>query len=129
MAKFSDTKASIKHRAPIETRQDAPIRTHEGGQGWKYSPEGELFLLAATNMVSEDTFYESGADRDARFANLVHSVTKTNPDWVKRFGPYLRKELKMRTASAVLAVEYVKAGGPAGRALVDAVCQQRRRAW
>lgn len=125
MAKFSDTKTAITHRAPITVRTEVPTtRTFEGGAAWQYSPEGELFLLAATNMVGENTFYETGANRDSRFRDLIHSVTAIDPEWVKRFGPYLRNELKMRSASVVLACEYVKAGGPEGRALVNAVCQR-----
>ena len=41
--------------------------------------ESELFLLAVTNMAGEDTFYERAAKRDARFVELVHTVTATNP--------------------------------------------------
>jgi len=40
--------------------------------------ESELFLLAVTNMVGEDTFYERADARDARFVELVHAVTVTH---------------------------------------------------
>src|SRR5204862_508788 len=46
----------------------------------------DLFLLAATNMVGEDTFYERAADRDARFVELVHRVTAANPNFIAGFG-------------------------------------------
>jgi hypothetical protein len=31
--------------------------------------------MAATNVVGEDTFYESAAERDTRFVDLVHLKT------------------------------------------------------
>src|SRR3954454_23405257 len=33
--------------------------THEGGPAYVRDVKGELFLLAVTNMVGEDTFYEA----------------------------------------------------------------------
>jgi hypothetical protein len=57
MTKFSGTK-----RRPLRTNLTAPIRsmakrtlTHEGGAAFVRDAESELFLLAATNMVGEDT--------------------------------------------------------------------------
>ena len=64
MAKFSGTKRQprrINLTAPIRTRWRRTF-THEGGVGYARDPESELFLLAATNMVGEDTFYERAAD-------------------------------------------------------------------
>ena len=60
MTKFSGT----KHR-PLRVNLVAPVRTlrqrtltREGGTAYLRDPESELFLLAATNMVGEGTFYE-----------------------------------------------------------------------
>ena len=86
--------------------------------------ESELFLLAATNMVGEDTFYERAPVRDARFVALVHHVTGTNPEFVAGLAPYLRTTLLMRSAAVVMAAEYVAAGGSHGRAVVDGVLQR-----
>jgi len=84
MAKFSGT-----HRTPRRVNVAAPIRTlrsrlftHEGGVGYARDAESDLFLLAATNMVGEDTFYERADVRDARFVDLVHEVTATNPAFI-----------------------------------------------
>ena len=57
--------------------------------------ESELFLLAATNMVGEDTFYERAADRDDRFVDLVRHV---DPPPTRAFvaglgRPYLRETM------------------------------------
>ncbi|MBV9869294.1 MAG: TROVE domain-containing protein [Frankiaceae bacterium] len=93
--------------------------THEGGPAYAHDAKSELFLLAVVNMAGEDTFYESAAKRDQRFMELVHAVTKTDPDWVARFVPWLRGTANMRSASVVAAVEYVRAGGAFGRRVVD----------
>src|SRR4051812_33876088 len=92
--------------------------THEGGPAHSRDVKGELFLLAVTNMVGEDTFYESAGTRDERFRGLVHAATQEDADWVARFVPWLGGVANMRSASVVAAVEYVRAGGPFGRAVV-----------
>src|SRR3954449_4048540 len=86
--------------------------THEGGPAYARDVKGELFLLAVTNMVGEDTFYESAGARDERFRGLIHAATQEDADWVARFVPWLRGVANMRSASVAAAVEYVRAGGP-----------------
>lgn len=93
-------------------------RTHEGGQGYTRDAKSDLFLLAVTNFVGEDTYYEPGATRDARFEKLVHMVTQDDPEWVARFVPWLRNVAQMRSASVVMAAEYLKAGGPDSRRVI-----------
>ena len=121
MAKFARSTATIP-RSPLTASIPAP--THEGGDGAEYDLKAQLFLLALTNMVREGTFYEKAGERDARFRDLVHRVTATDPDWVKRFVPFLRDTMNMRSASLVLAAEYVKAGGPNGRQVVASALQR-----
>lgn len=123
MAKFASVKtATIKAPKPvIKTKTQTPTTvTFEGAPGYERKAKGELFLLAASNMVGEDTFYETGTDRDTRFEILVAQVTKKDPEWVMHFVPFLRDKMNMRSASVVMAAEYVKAGGPHGRSVVDA---------
>lgn len=129
MAKFSGTK-----RRPLRTNLTAPIattiehtRTHEGGEAFARDPESELFLVAVTNTVGEDTFYERADKRDARFIELVHAVTASNPAFVAGadveagtvgLAQYLRETMLMRSAAVVMAAEYVAAGGAFGRSVV-----------
>lgn len=115
MAKFAQVRAPLV--SPI--RSVGPAHTHEGGQGFTRDSKSDLFLLAATNMVSEDTFYESAKDRDARFVKLIWQVAEDDPEWLGRFIPYVRDTMQMRSASIVLAAEYVAAGAPNGRKVVD----------
>ena len=103
--------------SPVRAVQRA--LTHEGGRGYSRDVKSELFLLAVTNMVAEDSFYESGDVRDARFRSLLHAAVAEDPEWVARFVPWLRGSANMRSASVVAAVEYVRAGGPFGRRVVN----------
>lgn len=98
-------------RAPIRSMKGRKpdTLTHEGGAGFAREAKSELFLLAVTNMVGEDTFYEAGAERDTRFRRLVRQVAGEDPDWVARFVPYLRDTMNMRSASVVAAAELVHA--------------------
>lgn len=126
MGKFTGTTTRTvptNLRSPVATTVERSP-TLEGGDGWAKTPEAELFTLAASNMVGEDTFYETASDRDARFVKLVHAVTQDNPTWVAGFAAYLRSELLMRSASVVVASEYAAAGGANGRAVIASVCQR-----
>lgn len=123
MSKFAKN-ATVKIKPLIATRSSAApdTVTYEGGAGFSRDEKSELFLLAITNMVGENTFYEKATDRDARFESLIHKIVKTDPSWIARFVPYLRNTMNMRSASLVMAAEYVRAGGPNGRkTVVDAL--------
>ncbi|WP_415954195.1 TROVE domain-containing protein [Streptomyces sp. KLOTTS4A1] len=107
------------------------LRTFEGGSGFEREARSELFLLAVANLVSQRTFYESGADRDERFARLVRELAVEDPGWTAGLLGWLRGEGNMRTASLVGAAEYVKArldagaaDGPSNRSVVASVLQR-----
>ena len=60
-------------------------------------------------LTAMDTFYERAADRDRRFVDLVHQVTRTNPAFIAgsdvdagRVGlaQYLRQHMLMRSAES-----------------------------
>ena len=123
MAKFSTKNIGINKRAPIATT-GARTATFEGGRGYVPDLESELFLMAATYMAGERSFYETPDQREARFVDLIHQVTASNPEFVARLAPYLRNELKIRSASIMLAAEYVAAGGAGGRKVIDSVLQR-----
>ena len=121
MSKFDRMTKAAGPRATLMSPVRAVRRalTHEGGSAYQRDVKGELFLLAITNMVGEDTFYEAAGERDQRFRDLVHAAVAEDADWVARFVPWLRDVANMRSASVVIAVEYVRAGGPSGRRVVD----------
>ena len=113
MAKFNRIKAAFTGTSPV--RSAGRGVTYEGAYGWARDPKSELFLLAITNMVGEDTFYESAMDRDERFRTLVRTVAVEDVDWVRRLVAWLRSEANLRSASLVAAAEAVRGRLEAGQ--------------
>ncbi|MEV3981799.1 TROVE domain-containing protein [Nonomuraea sp. NPDC049758] len=129
MPKFNTAASRPPATSPVKTEAIATGRTHEGGAGYARDAKSELFLLAVTNMVGENTYYEQGKDRDARFVNLVRVVAVEDVGWLTRFLLWLRLEANMRSAPIQAALEAVRArlaSGIAGgnRQLVASVLQR-----
>lgn len=130
MSKFNVKTAAPVGLSAIKTEAVPTARTAEGAAGYVRKAESELFLLAVTNMVGEDTFYEKGDRRDSRFAELVRAlaVTREGFDFLGKLAPWLRSEANMRSASVVLAAEAVHARLEAGlggnRHIINAVLQR-----
>lgn len=120
--KLASKAKKITFTSPVKTVRRA--LTHEGGPAYERDAKSELFLLAVSNLVGEDTFYESATGRDERYRELVHAVVAEDPEWVARFVPWLRGTAFLRSASVVAAAEYVRAGGPGGRRVVDSALQR-----
>ncbi|MBW8804271.1 MAG: TROVE domain-containing protein [Catenulisporales bacterium] len=115
--------------AKFNKAQSSSIKTFEGGKAFARDAKSDLFLLAVTNMVGEDTFYESADDRDQRFRDLIHTVALQDAEWMLRFVTWLRSEANMRSASVVAACEAVWARLQVGlsgqnRQLIAAACQR-----
>ncbi len=119
MSKFSAKRVRPMVRSVIKTVGKPTARTFEGARALVRDPKSELFLLAITNMVGEATFYEGAYARDERFVQLIHKVTREDPEWMQRFVPWLRNDALMRSAAVVAAAEYLAAGGPHGRKVID----------
>lgn len=109
MARFNvkDTRAATK--SPITSEKQPSGHTFEGGAGYARTEKSELFLLAVTNMVGENTFYETADQRDERYEKLIAKVAVADPEWMFNFLTWLRDQGNMRTASLVGAAEAVKA--------------------
>ena len=100
------------------------LASREGEHDHEPDIELELLLAGATYIVDADTYHECVDGREERFVQLVHRAVATRPGFVAGLAPYLRQELGVRSASIVLAAEYVAAGGERGRGVVDAVLQR-----
>ncbi|MEU6666851.1 TROVE domain-containing protein [Streptomyces sp. NPDC046727] len=127
--------AAARSLSPPPRLQHGParpdFRTHQGGPAFVREPRDELFLLAVGNFVSQRTFYESGEERDDRYARLVGELAVQDPVWTAGLLRWLRGEGNMRTASLVGAAAYVRArlaagasGGPSNRSVIDSVLQR-----
>lgn len=149
MSKFNQSTARVAPgKGPITASPTPTGLTHEGGPGYGHNAKSALFLLAVSNFVGEDTFYEKAGDRDNRYAQLVAGCAVDDPAWTFRFLRWLRADANMRSASIVGAAEFVRARLAAGvpsvpaygvpaygvpgqaddrgveRAVVDVVCQR-----
>jgi hypothetical protein len=128
-------------RTPLRTTSRTPdARTYEGGAGFTRDIKSDLFLMAVGSFHGEDTFYESAADRNVRYAGLVHQNTLADPLWTAQFLAWLRGPgANIRTAAIVGAAEFVNARVSAGedfdpvndadgrglnRRVIDSVCQR-----
>ncbi|MEU2056309.1 TROVE domain-containing protein [Streptomyces bungoensis] len=130
MARFNTRTVKARPVSAV-TSTGRILRTYEGGRGQERDARSELFLLAVSNLVSQQTFYESGGERDDRFAGLVRGLAVTDPSWTAGLLGWLRGEGNMRTASLVGAAEYVHArlaagatDGPSNRQVVASVLRR-----
>lgn len=107
MAKFNRARVKPPHgRSPVVVYDEPHGLTYEGAPGYARDPRSELFLLAVTNMVGEDTFYEGAGDRDLRFRNLVRRCAVEYPDWTAHLIAWLRRGTHLRSAAGVAAAEF-----------------------
>lgn len=127
MARFNNRLSLVRGTSPVRST-GSTTRTRQGGVGHLRDAKSELFLLAVANFVSQQTFYESGDDRDNRFADLVRKLAVEEPSWTAALLNWLRRDGNMRTAAIVGAAEYVKARlelgistGPSNRQVIDSV--------
>ncbi|MCX4574197.1 TROVE domain-containing protein [Streptomyces sp. NBC_01571] len=130
MARFN-TKAAKAQPTSRVTSTGRVLRTHQGGRGQERDARSELFLLAVSHFVSQQTFYETGTDRDDRFTALVRELAVHDPSWTAALLGWLRGDGNLRSASVMGAAEYVKArldagatDGPANRQVVASVLRR-----
>lgn len=86
----------------------------DGYRAFERDTKSELYLLAVSNFVGKDTFYESAKNRDDRFVNLCAQVAQADGKWFTGFVGWLRNDAFMRSAAVVAAVEGAKALYEAG---------------
>jgi hypothetical protein len=108
MARFNTRATRPAVHSPVTTTGERTI-TDEGGAGHLRDARSELFLLAVSNFVGQDAFYEKGGDRDDRYTQLTRQLAVEDPAWTVGLLGWLRGEGNMRTAALVGAAEFVKA--------------------
>ncbi|RCV51108.1 TROVE domain-containing protein [Marinitenerispora sediminis] len=114
MSKFNTAAARSAGRGPVVSERVPSGQTHEGGPGYARDDKSELFLLAVSNMVGEQTFYEAADARDERFRALVHQIAVADPEWLLGMIGWLRGTANMRSAALVAALEGARARVAAG---------------
>lgn len=125
MSKFNLKNFVRTGSSPVRSEERPSGRTHEGAPGYARDAKSELYLLAVTSLVAEDTFYEGASERDRRLRDLVARVAVEDGDWVLGLVGWLRRGVHLRSVAIVVAAEAVRARRTAGlsggnRALVSA---------
>lgn len=95
-------------QSPVKSTKTVAF-TGNGGQGYERTSKSELFLLAVSNFVGKDTFYENAKDRNDRFSQLSAKVAVEDAKWFMSFVQWLRNDAFMRSGAVVAAVEGAKA--------------------
>ncbi|GAB2720185.1 TROVE domain-containing protein [Kitasatospora kifunensis] len=108
MSRFNTRTTKASATSPVTTTGRGTTN-HQGGTGFLRDSRSELFLLAVTNMVGQDTFYEQADQRDDRYQQLVRQLAVEDPEWTARLLAWLRGDGNLRTAAIVGAAEFVKA--------------------
>jgi hypothetical protein len=113
-------------RIPVlETTSATPDTLNaDGFPAYSRGIKAELFLMAVGAFYGEDKFYASASEESQRYAMMIEANTKADPEWTAAFLRWLRADANIRTAALVGAAEYVKAGGPKGRAVVNSVIRR-----
>jgi hypothetical protein len=127
MTRFNKPGVRAVGRGPARTTGERTV-TYEGAPAYVRDAQTDLVFLALTNMVGQDTFYESAANRDDRFRTLVRTVAADDPFWITGFIAWLRSEAHMRSAALVAAAEtahtLLVAGVPGARKVIDSALQR-----
>lgn len=126
MTRFNKTTQQPQAQPVIATKAQTPtLATGNNAPGYERTTQAELLLLGVSNFYGQDTFYETGAQRDERYIQLIQATVKQDHLWVTRFLRWLRHDANMRTASLVGAVEatreMIKRKIPGGRTIINHV--------
>jgi len=78
-----------------------------GGEGFKMTPEMELYTIVCTSMLS-DTHY--GFNKDEQISRISNLIEKVDPLFAVKLALYARKEMYLREIAMVLTVEIIKSG-------------------
>jgi hypothetical protein len=84
-------------------------RTHQGGVAYARDAKSELFITAVSNLVGQDSMYETAEAHDLRYRNLVWKVAKEDPWFVAELAAWLRTGANLRTVALVTAAELAAA--------------------
>jgi hypothetical protein len=116
-------------KSPIKVTNKR-VANFEGSDASMYGKKSRLMLLAMNTYSGEDTYYVKAADRDKELKDLAVKVGVADPDWMRRFLPWLRSTANIRTSAITMAVDVAMAwrdprvGIEGGRALVNSVLQR-----
>ena len=107
MSRFNTKSVKAPNTSAVTTT-GVQTANHEGAVAYVRDARSELFLLAVSNFVGKDTFYEKGSDRDQRYTALVQQLAAEDFTWLRQMLKWLRHEGNLRTAPLVGAAEAIQ---------------------
>lgn len=126
MAKFNGAGVKTATRGFTGTI-DQKVINHQGGTGFLRDEKSELFLATVSSFL-ENSYYESGTNREDRIGKLAAKVAINDVEWITNFVEWLRGEGNIRSAAIVVALEaadaMIKAGVPGSRKVVSSALQR-----
>lgn len=127
MARFNQRSVRPRVSGPARGTGERTV-THEGGPAYVRTAKTDLVFLAMSNMVGQNTPYESAGRLDDRFRTLVREVAAGDPEGTGDFIAWLRSEANMRSASLVAAAEtahvMLEQGVPGARQVINGALQR-----
>jgi hypothetical protein len=128
MSRFNQRGTRPAVHSPVTTTGERTT-THEGATGHLRDAKSAAFLLAVSNFVGRDTFYEDGNTRDDRYERLIRQLAIEDPEWTAGLLGWLRGEGNMRTAALVGAAEFtaerlLREAPGYSRQVIDSVLQR-----
>jgi hypothetical protein len=128
MARFNQRGTRPAVHSPVTATGERTV-THEGATGYLRGAKSEVFLLAVSNFVGRDAFYEDGKQRDDRYERLIRQLAIEDPEWTAGLLGWLRGEGNMRTAALVGAAEFtaerlLQEAPSYSRQVIDSVLQR-----
>lgn len=109
MPAYNKRGARTQVHSPIKTSSVPSGTTFEGHPGYARDSKSELFLLASTQFMRQDAFYEDARKRDNRLVSLVRKVAQQDPVWVLNLARWLRQKTNLRSVALVVGLEGAKA--------------------
>ncbi len=95
--------------SPVKASVQPAGHTHQGGVAYARDARSELFITAVSNLVGQDSMYETADAHDLRYRNLVWAVADYDPWFVAELAVWLRTGANLRTVALVTAAELAAA--------------------
>lgn len=102
MSKFNQ---STNINKQLASHKDATIN-HEGELAFNLDPLTDLYIRAASTLVGENKFYESGKIADDKLLESIQKVLSIDPEFILQLAVFCREKLYLRSVPLMLISEF-----------------------
>jgi len=91
----------------VDRMTNHPTATKNLADGLAFDADAKtaLYKAACTSLVGENSYYQSGNERNAEMLASLYKVASEDPEWVLRLASYVRNEMNLRSASTMILCE------------------------